>query len=94
MANETRSTLPAPTAPRTKDTHNVPEGDVLIRYVGGPAEAIHPQVGDVRKGRIYTVATEIAAELCIGKGAQFEFVNASDRTKIEAAAKAAQNTKE
>lgn len=79
--------------PSNGDRLTVPEGDVLVRYVGGPAEGIAPHVGFVKHGRIYTVDLTVAGLIINVKKPQFDLVYPADRSRIEAASTAAQPQK-
>lgn len=67
----------------------VPQGAVLVRYVGPPAAAIDGNVGGVVAGYVYTVSCEVAARVLLVKKPVFELVYEDDRTAVEAAAKQA-----
>jgi len=87
--NETKT----PTPITAGDRLTVPDGDVLVRYVKGPAEGQNHFVGLARLGRIYTVDEIAAAEACFSKSPGFELVYPDDRTRIEAAWRKAQAEK-
>lgn len=91
--------------PETKDTSMLPNstpvtgsgrltvrnGVLLVRYIGGLAEGFNEVVGRVSDGSIHTVSLEEAVDLCLRAAPQFELAYPDDRTKVEAAAKAARD---
>lgn len=68
-------------------TTRIPEGDVLIRRVRGPAQATNVYLGLVRTGRIYCTDVETAVVLC-GEGGEFE-PEPAYRAQVEARKQAA-----
>lgn len=92
---ETRNTIPAqrPIADESPSKLTVPDDAVIVRYRGGPARGINASIlGPVVKDWIYTVSFDAALKICVddGRKPQFEAVYPEDRTRIEAASKAAQ----
>lgn len=67
---------------------DIPEGDVLIRKVGGP-EGINHYLGQVRRGRVYCLSIGQAVHVMASAPGEFDPVFKSDRTKIEEASKRA-----
>ena len=76
----------SPAAVETPAVHRprqieVPANVALVQYVGPASEAIHPQLGGVIRGGVYTCRLRLAVELLAGAG--FEPWSETDRSKIE-----------
>lgn len=59
----------------------VPADLALVQYVGPASIAIHPALGGVIRGGVYTCRLRLAVELVAGVG--FEPWSKEDRSKIE-----------